>query len=103
MQLVGLQKDYELFTTLGTEIAAVSTETLQASTRMAQAQGIQYPVLADPEHRVVEAYGVYDLLKDRRAAPSVFIVDSKGLITWRYVGRDSRDRPDSETILHQLR
>jgi peroxiredoxin len=75
VQLVGLQRDYEPSTASGAGIVAVSTETLRASNRMAQAQGLRYPVLADPEHRVVEAYGVYDLLGDCRAAPSVFFVD----------------------------
>ena len=97
-----LQQDYECFTSLGAEVVALSTETLQASIRMAEGQGIRYPVLADPGHRVIEAYGVYDLLGDRRATPSVFIVDEKGTITWRYVGQDTRDRPDSEAILEQL-
>jgi alkyl hydroperoxide reductase subunit AhpC len=69
---------------------------------MATGRRIEYPVLADPEHRVVEAYGVYNLLGDRRATPSVFIVDEKGVIIWKYVGEDTLDRPDNEAILEQL-
>ena len=69
---------------------------------MAEGQRIEYAVLADPQHQVIEAYGVYDLLGDRRATPSVFIVDEKGIIIWKYVGRDTRDRPSNETILEQL-
>jgi peroxiredoxin len=99
---VELQRNYERFTALGAEIVALSTETLETSTRMTKGQGIEYPVLADPEHQVIEAYGVYDLLGDRRATPSVFIVDEEGTITWRYVGQNTQDRPDVEAILEQL-
>jgi len=99
---VELQRDYERFKASGAEIVAVSTETLEASTRMATGRSIEYPVLADAEHRVVEAYGVYDLLGDGRATPSVFIVDEKGVIIWKYIGEDTLDRPDSEAILEQL-
>jgi peroxiredoxin Q/BCP len=102
VQLVELQNEYERFSALGAEVVALSTETLQVSTRMVKGQGIRYPVLSDPEHRVIEAYGVYNLLGDHRATPSVFIVDEKGTITWRYVGLDTRDRPDTEVILEQL-
>jgi alkyl hydroperoxide reductase subunit AhpC len=61
-----------------------------------------YPVLADTDHAVSSAYGVYDLLNDKRAAPSVFIVDESGLVTWAYVGQDANDRPLTQQILDQL-
>ncbi len=97
-----LQRDYAHFSALGAEIVALSTETLEASVNMIESQKFEYPVLADPEHHVTEAYGVYNLLGDRRATPSVFIVDENGIIIWRYVGQDTRDRPDNEVILEQL-
>ena len=61
-----------------------------------------YAVLADTDHAVSSAYGVYDLLNDKRAAPSVFIVDESGLVTWAYVGQDANDRPLTQQILDQL-
>jgi peroxiredoxin len=61
-----------------------------------------YPVLADADHAVSTSYGVYDLLSDKRAAPSVFIVDESGLVTWAYVGQDANDRPLTQQILDQL-
>jgi alkyl hydroperoxide reductase subunit AhpC len=61
-----------------------------------------YPVLADTDHAVSSAYGVYNLLSDRRAAPSVFIVDEDGLIVWAYVGQSTIDRPSTQQILDQL-
>jgi len=99
---VKLQGDYERFKALDAEIVAMSVETLKLSTRLVQETGIEYPVLADPEHRAIEAYGVYNLLGDGRAAPSVFVVDEKGIITWKHVGKKRRDWPDNEAILEQL-
>ena len=97
-----LQGDYQHFKDLDTEIVALSVETLEVSTRLAQRRGIEYPILADPEHQAIEAYGVYNLLGDGRAAPSVFVVDEKGIITWKHVGENKRDWPDNEAILEQL-
>jgi alkyl hydroperoxide reductase subunit AhpC len=61
-----------------------------------------YPVIADPDHTISDAYGVYDLLGDGRATPSVFIVDESGAVVWAYVGRHSYDRPPTQRILDEL-
>lgn len=97
-----LQGDYQRFKALDAEIVAISVETLKVSTRLAQNTGIEYPILADPQHRAIEAYGVYDVLGDGRAAPSVFVVDEQGIIVWKHVGQKTSDWPDNEAILDQL-
>jgi len=61
-----------------------------------------FPVVVDAEHRVSEAYGVYNLLGDGLAAPSVFVIAGDGRILWSYIGRDDADRPTTDTILAQL-
>ena len=61
-----------------------------------------YPLLADPDHEVAEAYGVYNLLGDGYAAPAVFIIDTDGEIIWSYVGQSPTDRPLPSTILQNL-
>lgn len=69
---------------------------------LVNAFGYTYPVLADADHAVSSAYGVYNLLGDNRATPSVFIVDETGAITWAYIGQDIYDRPSAQQILDQL-
>lgn len=59
-------------------------------------------MLADPNHQASEAYGVYNLLGDQRAAPSVFIIDTDGRIVWSRVGRNSTDRPSAQEMLKEL-
>jgi peroxiredoxin len=61
-----------------------------------------YPLLADPEHQVAEAFNVYDLLGTGYAAPSVFVIDTSGDIVWSYVGQTRNDRPSATTVLEQL-
>jgi peroxiredoxin len=63
---------------------------------------LQFPVLSDANHSVAEQYGVYNLLGDSLATPSVFIIDMGGVIRWRYVGQSTGDRPADEVILEQL-
>ena len=61
-----------------------------------------YPVLADSDHTVSSAYGVYNRLNDSRATPSVFVVDESGIVTWVYIGLGVSDRPSTQKILNQL-
>jgi len=99
---VKLQGEYERFKALNAEIVAISVEKLGASARLAENKGIEYPILADPEHQVIEAYGVYNLLGDGRASPSVFVVDEEGIIVWKHVGEKRDDWPATDAILEQL-
>ena len=79
---------------------AVQDETgAQASLRDT---GVSYPILADPQHQVAEAYGVYNTLGDGVAAPAVFIIDTSGQIVWSYIGQNISDRPNPQTILENL-
>ena len=64
--------------------------------------GVTYFVLADSDHRVAEAYGVYNLLNDQVATPAVFIINPNGQISWSYIGSGVNDRPSVETILANL-
>jgi peroxiredoxin len=61
-----------------------------------------YPLLADPEHEVADAFNVYNLLGTGYAAPSVFVIDADGDIVWSYVGQHRSDRPSATSILEHL-
>jgi len=81
---------------------ALAVNTLEAVQGISAAVGAPYPLLADPDHRVAEAYGVYNLLGDGLAAPAVFVIDGNGHITWSYVGQAPTDRPPVADILAHL-
>ena len=63
---------------------------------------IPFPILYDSLREVPRSYLVYDLLGDRLAAPSVFVVDRDGVIRWKYVGSSKSDRPATSEVLDQL-
>jgi peroxiredoxin len=98
-----LQEDYGEFQDLNAEILAISVEDLSMAEHVSKLLDLAYPVLSDTEHKVVNQYGVYNLLGDSLATPSVFIIDTEGVIRWVYVGQSSGDRPSNEMILEQLR
>jgi peroxiredoxin len=98
-----LQDDYPEFEALNAEILAVSVEEAEVGRYVSNLLELQYPVAADLEHQVVDLYGVYNLLGDSLATPSVFVIDRDGSVRWKYVGQSSADRPTNEMILEQVR
>lgn len=97
-----LQAAYPQFRAQNAEILAVA---YQDVTRAAQAAGLvqsSYPILADVDHAVASSYGVFDLLGDGVATPSVFVISTRGEITWSNVSTDPNVRPAPEEILSHV-
>jgi peroxiredoxin len=97
-----LQEDYSEFQQLNAEILAISVEGPEIGQRISDLLDLQYPVLSDTGRQGVSLYGVYNLLGDELATPSVFVIDLEGIIRWEYIGQNTRDRPSNEMILEQL-
>ena len=81
---------------------AISVDTLEYARQMQGLVGARFPVLADPDHSVASAYGIFDLLGDGVAAPATFIVSSKADISY-YIGSEIGDRIRASVIIERLR
>jgi len=97
-----LQNSYPQFQVQNADILALVVEPQSRVQTLVENYGYSYPVLADADHVASDAFGVYNLLSDNRAAPSVFVIDESGLVIWAYVGQHTYDRPATQTILDQL-
>ncbi len=97
-----LQNQYNVFQEAGVEIVAVAVAPVDAMTNWCQRVGLTYPMLADPDHAVSEAYGVYNVYGDGLAGPAVFVIDTDGHIVWHYIGSDPYGQSSVQTILEQL-
>jgi peroxiredoxin Q/BCP len=98
-----LRNEYQTFQGAGAEIVALAVAPVSSIDEgVRQLIEPPYPLLADPDHQVAEAFNVYDLLGDGLAAPSTFVIDADGTIVWSYVGQSPSDRPSPQTILNHL-
>lgn len=100
-QLVELRDRYGEFQARGAEVIALAVAGREAVEGMWASIGAPFPMLADPNHRAAEAYGVYNLFGDGLAAPAVFVLKD-GAIRWSYVGQSPTDRPPVAEILGHL-
>ncbi len=97
-----MTENYSKFKEAGAEVVAISMDEQVPTFQMSALVKADYPVLSDPEGRVVKSYGVYDLLDDGVAAPAVLIVGQGRAIEWRQVGTDIGDRPTAAELLKRL-
>jgi peroxiredoxin len=97
-----LEKDLPKFEQNNAQVIAVAVQNQAGAQTSIKDSGTSYPILADANRDVANAYGVYNLLNDNVAAPSVFIINKSGEIAWSYIGKDINDRPTNNLILSNL-
>jgi peroxiredoxin len=64
---------------------------------------ITFPILSDPQHKVIDVYGLQDprYLKQRAEGipyPTVYVIDKSGKVAWVRVERDYTQRPKNNEI-----
>jgi peroxiredoxin Q/BCP len=99
---VQLEADRPQFEQKNAQILAVAVQDQAGAQQAAAETGAAYPILADPDHRMTEAYGVFNTQGDNVATPAVFIIDKNGQIAWSYIGQGVSDRPSNQTILDNV-
>ncbi len=72
--------------------------------RISMEDGIlpDYPLLSDPDHRVIDRYGLYNPDESRRRPvphPTTLVIDRRGVIRWKFVELNYRIRPELDDIL----
>ena len=103
MQLVKLQQEYSVVKSLNAEVLAISTDNLEGAGWAVDQQGLEFPVLYNPEADVVKKYGVFNAADEGRANPSTFVLDMNGHVRWQYIGKGISDRPANNLIFEQIK
>ena len=64
---------------------------------------ISFPILSDPEHKVIDAYGLRDPAYEGQKVygiphPAVYVIDKQGKVAWAMIESDYKQRPTNEEI-----
>jgi len=59
--------------------------------------------LQDKDHKVIDRYGIYNPDGKGWPHPATYIVDSAGIVRWKFVEVNYRKRPTNEQILSELK
>ena len=69
---------------------------------------INFPMLSDPEHKVIDAYGLRDPAYEGQKVygiphPAVYVIDKQGKVAWAKIESDYKQRPTNEEIRAALK
>jgi hypothetical protein len=104
-QLVELEQHAEQFREKGLGVAAISYDSVAILKNFAERQGIHYPLLSDPESKIIRAFGILNEKVPKDTAfygiphPVTYIVDNKGVVVAKYFENDYRQRYTAADIL----
>jgi peroxiredoxin len=64
---------------------------------------IDFRILADPDHAVIDRYGLFNA-ESRRPVPhpAVYVIDKEGAVRWKFIEVDYRIRPTNEAVMAAL-
>ena len=79
---------------------AVSIDDLSEAANAVETLGLEFPILYDESGDVVRSYGVFNP-NSGYATPSTFIIDTEGMVRWKFIGSDSH-RTSTRDIIEQL-
>ena len=91
------------------KLYALSVDPLDVSKTFAEkiaADGkgaIKFPILSDPDHKIIDAYGLLDPTYEGQQfygipQPAVYVIDKNGKVAWLRVEANYRQRPTNMEI-----
>ena len=78
-----MQKNYAKIRATGAELIAISSDDEGDTKQTVQGSGLKFPVLADKDREVIEAYNVLDPGNNRIARPAAYVLQMDGTIAWK--------------------
>lgn len=82
-QLCDYRDNLSVFRGLGVDVLAVNTQSLASHQKFAEKHDLPFPLLADEDGTVCEAYGASGLLGMTKRA--LFLIDRDGTVRYRHV------------------
>ena len=64
---------------------------------------LNFPLLSDPGHKIIDAYGLHDPAYDGQEFagiphPAVYVIDKTGKVAWAKIELNYRERPAIEEV-----
>ena len=84
-------------------VAGISVDPVENNRAMVDKLLLPFPLLSDPEGRVIKEWGVWTDGEGGIARPSIFAIRKDRSIAWQYVGSDYADRPTDDEVFDSLR
>jgi len=101
--LASYARTWDRFEIEGVDLAGISVDPVENNRAMVDKLLLPFPLLSDPEGKVIKEWGVWSDADGGIAKPAIFAIRSDGSLAWKYVGRDFADRPTDDELFNSLR
>ncbi len=102
-ELQGLQLSMAEFQQRGCAVAGVVIDRPETNAALVREAGIDYPILADPDLKAIDAYGLRHVgagpENNDIAHPASVLIGPDGVVRWGLVTDNFRRRPPAATVL----
>jgi peroxiredoxin Q/BCP len=97
-----LRDDIERFTSAGARLATVAPESPADVEKFVRANAYPFPLLADPDHTVFDAYDVVNTMMSLGQRPALFVIDGDGTVRFDSIGTQQWQIPTNDNVLKVL-
>ena len=91
------------------QILAVSIDSHEDSKKLRQKLqaanngGPTFPLLQDTDHKVIDRYGLLNPDGQGWPHPTTYVIDTKGVVRWKFTETNYTIRPTNKQILQEVR
>ena len=94
-----MREDIDRFTGAGATVIAVAPDTPEGVARFVRDRDYPFPLLADTDHAVFDAYDVINRLASLGQRPAVFVIDRSGTVRFDAIGTQQWQIPSNDSVL----
>jgi peroxiredoxin Q/BCP len=94
-----LREDIDKFTQVGAQVVAIAADSAEGVTRFVRDNDYPFPLLADTNHRVFDAYDVISTMMSLGQRPAVFVIDLQGVVRFDSIGTQQWQIPTNDNVL----
>jgi peroxiredoxin len=106
-EMLALQEHLAAFRDAGATVFGISADSPFSQGAFGEEHGLEFDLVSDMDGGAIEAYGltmdIPDLGLHGIANRAVFVLDSDGSVTYRWVADDPTNEPDYDAVLDAVR
>ena len=97
-----LRQDIEQFRGRGAQVVAIAPDQPEGIAKFTRDNPYPYPILADADHSVFDAYDVVSRMASLGQRPAVFVIDRDQRVSFDSIGTQQWQIPGNSAVLAEL-
>jgi peroxiredoxin len=94
-----LRDDIERFNQAGARVVAIAPDSPEDVAKFVRDNDYPFPLLADADHTVFDAYDVVSTMMSLGQRPALFVVDTEGKVRFDSIGTQQWQIPSNDNVL----